>query len=415
MRCTEDYVPRPEIMAEYCRSRRPGRPLHLFARRHLVHLHTHLADPASPARCTDAQRTTKGGLIISEGAYPSDRTLAYPRAPGLFNDAQVRRRSLTRQQTRPGRGARVRPGPIGHPHGEQPGHAHGGVCVCARILHERNGGVLRVDQPACILLFLIAHARCPVPSDSPTRRTGASAAGPPPRRHWRLRRRAAAGAHVEQAPARPEGGGCGLTPACCPGGRWATITQVEAWKPVTKAVRDKGGIFFAQLWHCGRLTQPGAAARRYHAVLSHRECLCRRRLPVPGLTAASAVCCRLSRPACRRPAAFIGGRLPIAPSPIPPPGAARKVRTRSLPVAAATLMDSRSARQPGRQSSLSVSAAKPAMDRVAQHRALGQRTATCGRRGKGLVSVPSPKADAVSAFCRRPSALTSQSCPSPKR
>uniref|UniRef100_A0A0D6QY31 NADH:flavin oxidoreductase/NADH oxidase N-terminal domain-containing protein n=1 Tax=Araucaria cunninghamii TaxID=56994 RepID=A0A0D6QY31_ARACU len=28
--------------------------------------------------------------------------------------------------------------------------------------------------------------------------------------------------------------------------------QVEAWKPIVNAVHEKGGIFFCQLWHCGR-------------------------------------------------------------------------------------------------------------------------------------------------------------------
>ncbi|KAK9823295.1 hypothetical protein WJX72_001698 [[Myrmecia] bisecta] len=31
-----------------------------------------------------------------------------------------------------------------------------------------------------------------------------------------------------------------------------TEEQIEAWKPVTRAVHDKGGIFFLQLWHVGR-------------------------------------------------------------------------------------------------------------------------------------------------------------------
>jgi 12-oxophytodienoic acid reductase len=31
-----------------------------------------------------------------------------------------------------------------------------------------------------------------------------------------------------------------------------TKEQIEAWKPVVKAVHDKGGIFFLQLWHVGR-------------------------------------------------------------------------------------------------------------------------------------------------------------------
>ncbi|KAH9330181.1 hypothetical protein KI387_002289, partial [Taxus chinensis] len=34
-------------------------------------------------------------------------------------------------------------------------------------------------------------------------------------------------------------------------GIW-TEEQVAAWKPIVKAVHDKGGIFFCQIWHCGR-------------------------------------------------------------------------------------------------------------------------------------------------------------------
>ncbi|XP_020261973.1 putative 12-oxophytodienoate reductase 5 isoform X2 [Asparagus officinalis] len=36
-------------------------------------------------------------------------------------------------------------------------------------------------------------------------------------------------------------------------GIW-TKEQVEAWKPIVKAVHDKGGIFFCQLWHVGRVS-----------------------------------------------------------------------------------------------------------------------------------------------------------------
>lgn len=36
-------------------------------------------------------------------------------------------------------------------------------------------------------------------------------------------------------------------------GIW-TKDQVEAWKPIVKAVHDKGGIFFCQLWHVGRVS-----------------------------------------------------------------------------------------------------------------------------------------------------------------
>lgn len=37
---------------------------------------------------------------------------------------------------------------------------------------------------------------------------------------------------------------------CTPG--IYTPEQCEAWKPVTKAVKEKGGVFFLQIWHCGR-------------------------------------------------------------------------------------------------------------------------------------------------------------------
>ncbi|MCL7031481.1 hypothetical protein MKW94_019454 [Papaver nudicaule] len=35
-------------------------------------------------------------------------------------------------------------------------------------------------------------------------------------------------------------------------GIW-TMEQVEAWKPIVKAIHEKGGIFFCQLWHPGRV------------------------------------------------------------------------------------------------------------------------------------------------------------------
>lgn len=42
-----------------------------------------------------------------------------------------------------------------------------------------------------------------------------------------------------------------------------TDEQVEAWKPIVKAVHDKGGIFICQIWNCGRAShtsyQPGGA------------------------------------------------------------------------------------------------------------------------------------------------------------
>ncbi|KAK1280966.1 putative 12-oxophytodienoate reductase 11 [Acorus gramineus] len=36
-------------------------------------------------------------------------------------------------------------------------------------------------------------------------------------------------------------------------GIW-TKEQVEAWKPIVRAVHDKGGIFFCQIWHVGRVS-----------------------------------------------------------------------------------------------------------------------------------------------------------------
>lgn len=39
-------------------------------------------------------------------------------------------------------------------------------------------------------------------------------------------------------------------------GIW-TKEQVEAWKPIVDAVHQKGGVFFAQLWHVGRVSTYG--------------------------------------------------------------------------------------------------------------------------------------------------------------
>lgn len=36
-----------------------------------------------------------------------------------------------------------------------------------------------------------------------------------------------------------------------------THEQVEGWRKVTKAVHDKGGTIFLQLWHVGRISHPG--------------------------------------------------------------------------------------------------------------------------------------------------------------
>ena len=42
---------------------------------------------------------------------------------------------------------------------------------------------------------------------------------------------------------------------CVPG--IYTKEQIEGWKPVVKAVHDKGAIFFQQLWHVGRSSHQG--------------------------------------------------------------------------------------------------------------------------------------------------------------
>lgn len=39
-------------------------------------------------------------------------------------------------------------------------------------------------------------------------------------------------------------------------GIW-TKEQVEAWKPIVSAVHDKGGVFFCQIWHVGRVSSYG--------------------------------------------------------------------------------------------------------------------------------------------------------------
>lgn len=38
-------------------------------------------------------------------------------------------------------------------------------------------------------------------------------------------------------------------------GIWSS-EQVEAWKPITRAVHEKGGHIFAQIWHVGRISDP---------------------------------------------------------------------------------------------------------------------------------------------------------------
>lgn len=38
-----------------------------------------------------------------------------------------------------------------------------------------------------------------------------------------------------------------------------TDEQVEAWKPIVKAVHDKGGVFVCQIWHVGRTSHTCAS------------------------------------------------------------------------------------------------------------------------------------------------------------
>lgn len=63
--------------------------------------------------------------------------------------------------------------------------------------------------------------------------------------------RSSAGLILSEATAvDPMGVGYANTP-----GIWSA-EQVEGWKKVTKAVHDKGGLIFLQLWHVGRISDP---------------------------------------------------------------------------------------------------------------------------------------------------------------
>lgn len=63
--------------------------------------------------------------------------------------------------------------------------------------------------------------------------------------------RASAGLILSEATSvTPLGVGYERTP-----GIWSEA-QVEGWKAVTKAVHDKGGVIFMQLWHVGRISDP---------------------------------------------------------------------------------------------------------------------------------------------------------------
>ena len=49
--------------------------------------------------------------------------------------------------------------------------------------------------------------------------------------------------------------------------------QAEAWKPIVKAVHDKGGIFFLQIWHVGRVSHTGVCLYLiiYHKSIPHHS------------------------------------------------------------------------------------------------------------------------------------------------
>ena len=42
-----------------------------------------------------------------------------------------------------------------------------------------------------------------------------------------------------------------------------TKEQVEAWKPIVDAVHAKGGVFFCQIWHVGRVSNTGNTFDRF--------------------------------------------------------------------------------------------------------------------------------------------------------
>jgi 2,4-dienoyl-CoA reductase-like NADH-dependent reductase (Old Yellow Enzyme family) len=65
------------------------------------------------------------------------------------------------------------------------------------------------------------------------------------------RQRASAGLILSEGiPVVPQGVGYANVP-----GIWSP-QQVEAWKPITSAVREVGGHIFAQIWHVGRVSHP---------------------------------------------------------------------------------------------------------------------------------------------------------------
>ena len=49
-----------------------------------------------------------------------------------------------------------------------------------------------------------------------------------------------------------------------------TEEQMNAWKPIVSAVKDKGAIFFCQIWHCGRASHSVYNKGALPAVISYQ-------------------------------------------------------------------------------------------------------------------------------------------------
>jgi len=80
---------------------------------------------------------------------------------------------------------------------------------------------------------------------------------PTPRMADYYAQRAGAGLIIsEAAPISLQGAGWPYSP-----GLWSA-EQVEAWRPVTKAVHARGGRIVAQLWHMGRLVHPAMSGEQ---------------------------------------------------------------------------------------------------------------------------------------------------------
>lgn len=50
--------------------------------------------------------------------------------------------------------------------------------------------------------------------------------------------------------------------------------QIEAWKPIVRAVKEKGAVFFMQLWHVGRVSHTGTAPYNVHPSKSRKFLAC---------------------------------------------------------------------------------------------------------------------------------------------